>query len=204
MLGLYHRTVADDDRALQGIAEFADISWPAGTAKCIEHRFAHSRYLARMLCIYFTQETVHQIGDIFPVLPQGGHVNIENIQAVIQVVPQFAACDRLFRNLVRCSKDPYVHRGLNLAAQPSQLAVFKHPQQLGLGCDGHLPNFVEQERAAFGQLETSRATLERTSKRTLFMPKYLAFNQRLRNGGTIYSHKSLGPARAKLVNRARD
>ena len=68
----------------------------------------------------------------------------------------------------------------------------------------HLANFVEQQRASFGEFETSGATFERAGECTFLMAEDFAFNQSLRDSRTIDGNKRLIAARTQIMNGAGD
>ena len=54
---------------------------------------------------------------------------------------------------VRGRDDPHVDRDRLAAAERPHRALLQHPQQLDLQGGRHVPDFVEQQRAAVGLLE---------------------------------------------------
>ena len=108
-------------------------------------------------------------------------MNVENVQAVVQVVAQLAFGDGIFGNFVGCSEHAHVHGGLNLAAQAAKFVVFEHAQQLGLGVHRHLTNLIEQQRTFFRQFEAAGPSLQRAGEGAFFVSEDLAFDESLRN-----------------------
>ena len=112
-----------------------------------------------MLLVHVGQNRLRQRDQIFLVLAQRRQLNVEDIQTVEQIVAQMALGDRVLRLFIGRSQHAHIDRGFALAAQAAQLAVFEHAQQLRLRADRHLADFVEQQRAAFGQFEAADAAL---------------------------------------------
>src|SRR6185437_13261009 len=100
--------------------------------------------------------------------------NVEYIQAVIEIVPQFASGHGFVGHFVRGRQHSNIHGGFGLASQAAQLAVFKHTQQFGLGGDWHFANLIEQKRPTLSKFKASRSTLECPSKCALFMSEDFA------------------------------
>src|SRR5271156_410434 len=92
-------------------------------------------------------------------LTQRRHMNIENIEPVIKVLPEFSIGDGIVGNLVGGGEDAHIHRSFYLAAEPPEFMVFQYPQQLGLRSYRHFANLVEQQRPAFSQFEAASAAL---------------------------------------------
>ena len=84
MLGFNHRTFTNDRGPLQRIAQLAHISRPGVIAEQIEDGFAQRCNLAAMLFIHVGQQRMDEIGNIFLVLAQRWHVNVENIQPIVE------------------------------------------------------------------------------------------------------------------------
>src|SRR3984957_20372322 len=62
-------------------------------------------------------------------------------------------------------------------AQPLELALLKHSQQLGLQTEGHVADFIQEERAVIGVLETPDALSDGASEGALDVTKELGFEQ---------------------------
>ena len=112
--------------------------------------------------------------------------------------------DGIFRNFIGRSQHANIDRGLTLAAQATQLAVFQNAQQFGLRADRHLANLVEQQGTALGQLEAADAALERPGERAFLMAEDFAFNQRLRDSSAVDGDEWLRLAGTERVNGAGD
>src|SRR6266567_3504915 len=78
MFGFDHWAFADDHRALQSIAQLANVSRPGMVAKCVEHGFADGGDATAVLGAHLGEQGVHKIGNVLAVLPERRHVNIEN------------------------------------------------------------------------------------------------------------------------------
>src|SRR4029078_9052682 len=68
----------------------------------------------------------------------------------------------------------------------------------------HLSNFVEEERPAIGELETSLASIRRAGKGSLLVPEYLALDERLGNRRASDRNERHLPARAQLMDGLRN
>ena len=155
-----------------------------------------------MLFVHVRQQGLHQLRDVFLVLTQRRHVNVENVEAVVKIVAQFAAGNRFFGNFVGGRQNADIHRGLHLAAQPAQFAVFENAQQFGLRGHRHFADFIQQQSSAFGQFEASRAPLQRPGECAFFVAEDFAFDQGFGNGGAIDGNEWFVPARAEFMNGA--
>ena len=94
-------------------------------------------------------------------LAQRRHMNIEDVEAVIKILAKFSVGHGFVGNLVGGGQHAHVDRSFDLAAEPAQFVVFQNAQKLGLRADRHLADFIEQQRAPFGEFETAGAAFER-------------------------------------------
>ena len=70
--------------------------------------------------------------------------------------------------------DIHFHRFI--AANPLDFAFFQHAQQLGLHSHGHVADFVQKERAAFGLFELANVTSGSSSECAFFVAEELGFD----------------------------
>ena len=131
------------------------------------------------------------------------HVDVEDVEPVIKIAAQFAGGDRIVRNLIGGGEHAHIDRSFHFAAQTPQLVVFEHAQQLGLRAHRHFADFVEQDRAAFGQLEAAGAPFESSGEGALFVAEDFAFDQGFRNGCAIDGDERPLAARTQLMDGAR-
>ena len=88
------------------------------------------------------------------------------------------------------------------AAHALELLLLQHPQQLHLGLERQLPDFVQENRAAVGQLEAALLLLHRTGERPALMSKELALDQCGRQSAAIHLDHDRGLASAGAMQRA--
>ena len=87
-------------------------------------------------------------------LAQRRNEDREHVEPVVQILAERAVGDRLLEVLVGRGDQPHVRLECVFgAAQPLELALLQHAQQLHLRRQVQLADFVEEQRAAFGELE---------------------------------------------------
>ena len=91
------------------------------------------------------QKSPHQHGDIFGPFPQGRHCYQKNVEPVIEVLPEAAVPDPLFQILVGQGQDSYIRDFRHGRAHGLGLLVLEEFQQLGLGGQGNLPDFIQDQ-----------------------------------------------------------
>ena len=130
-------------------------------------------------------------------------MNVKHVQAEIKILPKFALGHGLFGVFVGGREHAHVHRRFHFAAQAPHFVVLEHAQQLRLRRRGHLADFVEQQRAAIGQLEAADAPLGRAGEGAALVAENFALHQRFGDRRTIDGDEGPVGARRKPVNRAR-
>ena len=157
------------------------------------------------LLIVFFDEIVNEKRNILPPFTQRRNPQGNDAQAVIEILPEFAADDELFKILVGRRNDVYIHRDQVAAADSVDLPVGKHPQDLGLQIERHVPDFVKKQGAGVGEheLADSSAPLG-AGKRPFLVTEKLAFQQRFGDGGAVDRHKGAGTSRPACVDGARN
>ena len=105
---------------------------------------------------------------------------------------------------MRRRQHPHIDRNIGFAAQPLDAAFLQHAQQFALGVRVQVADFIQEERAAVGLLETADAPGLRAGERAAFVPEEFALQQRVRDGRAIDGDERLVRPVAVLVNRPRD
>ena len=85
----------------------------------------------------------------------------DDIEAEEEVLAEFLALDAFFQPAVGGGDDAHIHFDGAVAADPFEFPFLEDAQQLGLDLGRDLADFVEQDGAAVGQLETAFALVER-------------------------------------------
>ena len=73
--------------------------------------------------------------------------------------------------------DAHVDVDVVLAAEPRELAVLQHLQQLGLQRRAHVADLVEEQRAVVGELELAGLVLDRAGEGAALEPEQLGLEQ---------------------------
>ena len=130
-------------------------------------------------------------------------MNVKHVQAEIKILAQLAVGHGLLGFFVGRGEHAHVHRRFHFAAQAPHFVVLQHAQQFGLRRRGHFADFVEQQRAAVGQLEAADAPLGRAGEGAALMAENFALHQRFGNRRAIDGDEGTVGARRKLMDGAR-
>ena len=90
------------------------------------------------------------------------------------------------------------------AAEPLELLLLEHAQELGLERRRDVADLVEEERAAVRQLEAADLLRDRPGEGALLVAEQLALQQVERDGRAVELDEGAPAARAELVDRPRD
>ena len=96
----------------------------------------------------------HDVGRTFA---QRRNLDVEDPEAVEQVLAKVAALDGFAQVAVGGGDDADVRLQEARPAEPLELAFLQHPQELGLRGQTHLADLVEEQHAARRQLHLARA-----------------------------------------------
>jgi hypothetical protein len=112
---------------------------------------------------------------------QRRHDDREHAQAEVEVVAKAARPHLGGEVPIGRGDDPDVDPPGSLLADPRELAVLEHAQQLALERERDLADLVEEERTAVGSLETADAVLLRAGEGAPHVPEELALEEVLRD-----------------------
>ena len=145
-----------------------------------------------------------QDGDVLLPLPQGRHPDRQDLQAVVEVLAELPALDQAAQVLVARGDDPHVHLAHGLAADRADLALLQRAQQLLLHVGAHVPDLVEEEGPAVGQLEEALLVALGAGERPADVPEELALEERVGQRGAVLGEERLARPRALRVDGAGD
>src|SRR5262245_50574671 len=101
----------------------------------------------------------------------------EHVQAVEQISSELAAPYVVCELAVRGCDDPNVGSSRPRAAEPIDLSLLQHAQQLWLKLDRQLADFVEKDGAAMRELEAAWLRRVRAGERAALAAEELALDQ---------------------------
>ena len=200
--------VAHDDLAARkrrcpphAILKFAHV---AGKKAALEHihRAGRQRQLAAVLGVEALEEGAREQRDVARPFAQRRQEHRNDIDAVVEVGAELALGDRLLEVLVGRADEPDVDLQRARAADPLELALLKHAQQLGLEARRNLADFVEQQRAAMRELEAAGALADGAGEGALLVAEQLGFEHAFRQRGAIELDERLVLARREIVHGA--
>ncbi len=97
---------------------------------------------------------------------------------------------------MRGGDDAHIALELQRTAHPLEHPLLQHAQQLDLHRQAHVADFIEEQRAAFGQLEPALARGHRTGERALLVTEQFALEQISGNGAAVHGDEGTVATRA--------
>src|SRR5580700_7351676 len=190
--------------ALHGVLELTNVSRPVVGFQTSNH-FRRQRLdgLFHRLTEPF-EEMPCQEGYIFPTLPQGGELDGNNTQPVVQVFAEASFGNLFFKFLVGGGDNADIYVDFFGAADGPNFAFLEDAVELHLHGQAHVANFVHEQRAAVGSLEKALAILVGAGESAFHIAEEFGFEQTLWKGTAIDGDKGSLGAEAVFVNGARN
>ena len=190
--------------AFDQVFQFANVSWPRvgnqsvhGVGGNVQNRFVHA-------AAEFLNEVTHKQRNIFATIAQCRNLNRENVQTIVKVAAKRAVRHQPTQIGVRRCNDANIHANRPRRAQPFELLLLQHAQQLRLQLQGNVAYLVQKNCPFVGQFETPDFLADRSGKRAPFVAEKFAFQQAGRNRRAIHFYKGSFAPRAQIMNRPCD
>ena len=97
-----------------------------------------------MLAIHIAYQGLHEFWNVFFMFAQRWHVNVEDIQPIVEILAEFSIRNGLIRNLVCGCENTYVYGCFNPASESAKLSIFEYTEEFRLGRDRQFPDFVQE------------------------------------------------------------
>ena len=151
-----------DDASLDHVLELADVARPRILGEHL-HRFGRHRVHDVAVVLGETcEEIANELGNVFAALAQRRHGQVNDVQAVEEILAERALAHHVAQVAVRRGDDADVDAPARVIGPDLlQLAGLHESQQQALHPHRHLADFVEENRPLVGELELARACRDR-------------------------------------------
>src|SRR6266566_690389 len=127
--------------------------------------------------------------------------NRDDAQPVVEIGTERTSLNGLLQVPVCRGNDPHVHADGLVTADPLEVALLEHAEQLRLQLQRQIPDLVQEERTPVGELKPPNASSQSARECTLLMSKQFALDQAGGQGGTIDLDQRPVTSRAQIVQR---
>ena len=193
----------DQDDSLEGVREFANVAWPVVAGELVEHLLAGTNPRLAILPTELLEEVLDEEGDIAGTLAECGQFDVHDLESIVEVGSELVALNRLFELAVRRGDDPDVDRALLCTADPARTLRLENVQELRLHLEGHVPDLIEEDRAATRDFEEPLFPLGRAGERALLVSEKFTFDQVAGESRAVHLHEGVIRQWAAIVNEAR-
>ena len=149
------------------------------------------------------EEAPREQRNVLPALAQGRQLDGDDVQPIVQILPERAVRDHPLQVDVGGGDDPDVHLDGVDAPQPPELPLLDHPQQLGLGFQRDRADFVEEDASLIGHLEEALLGGHRAGEGPLHVTEEVRLQQIRRQAARVDGDERPAGARRVGVYRAR-
>src|SRR5579862_5789890 len=123
--------------------------------------------------------------DIIAALAQWRQVKGKNVQAIVEITPEFIPSDHLAKIAVRCRDQADVNLMCFTASEPFKFLLLQNAKQFGLRSQRNIADLIEKQRPGMRHLKTANLLRDGAGKGTLLMSEQFAFQQVEWNGSAV-------------------
>ena len=146
-------------------------------------------------------EMAHQRWHVFGTLPQRRDVNRQHVEPEPEVFAELPLAHRRGEILVGRGDHAHVDREGPLPAHPMDDARLEHAQQFRLRFRAQVADFIQEQRAAVGQLEAALAPLGGAGEGAALVAEHFRLDEIARQRRAVDGDERLARAGALAVDR---
>ena len=124
-----------------------------------------------------SNEVCRQQADIRRPFAKRQHLDREDAKAIKEVLAEAAGARLGFQIAIRGRNNAHVDTPRRVISDTFEFPLLQHAQQFALQVQRNLSNFVEKNRSAIGELESTDAVPQSPREGTLYVPKELALEE---------------------------
>ncbi len=142
--------------------------------------------------------------DVLAALAERRHRHRHDGEPEIKVLAEFPAGHLALQIALGRGDDAHVGLDRFVAADAAKLARLEDAQELGLHVEREIADFVEEHRAALGELERALARGDRARERAALVAEELALDERVAHRAAVDDDERLALSRRVLDDGARE
>src|SRR6202041_1549176 len=158
-----------DYGSLDNVLQFANVTRPRIRLKQFQTLFVYPADGFSCFSRKRVDEVLDQHRNVFSSFPQRRHLDRKNVKPVKEVAPKCASSDSRLQVTIRGSNHPNISSDGSSSTDALEFMFLQNPQQSDLGLGRKLSDFIEEDRASFGQLKAPQAPLSSPREGALLM-----------------------------------
>ena len=171
------RPLSQQDGSFDRVLELPDIAGPVvSLQQLVGGRFESLDPLSE-LAREAADKELGELGDVLLPLAKRRHVDRHDVEAVVEVLAELPVGDHLGQAPVGRRDDTHVALQGPRAAEPLELVLLEHTQDLCLRIRAHVAHLVEEEAATIGLLEPADTLAIGAGEGPLLVTEQLRFEQ---------------------------
>src|SRR5215470_9392162 len=195
----------ENSRPFQNISQFAHVARPVVVNQRLSGLKGDAGGWHTEAASNVSDKGVREGQNVAGTVSQGRNLQLEHVEAIVQVFAKTAAFHSLAQIAVGCGNYAYISVQNAIAAKPLKFTVLQQAQELGLGSKSHLANFIQKQDATSGLLDLSGFGFESSGKSAGFEAEKLGFQEMLRQRRAIHSDKwTIAPGRTAMNKAGND
>ena len=198
------RALGQNDAALDDVFQLTHVARPAVGFQGGERLGGQSLDALVEPPVVAPDKMVDEQGDVLDALPQRRHHDGHDVEPVIEVVTEDAASDGLLEVGVRGGDEPHVDLDRARAADPFDLSLLEHPEELRLELGPQGADLVEEERAPLRELELTELALVGARERAPLVAEEVGLDEGLGDRGRVDGDEGPLAPRPLMVDGPRD
>ncbi len=160
----------------------------------------HLLGLAAITSAGLLQEVIAEQRDIVAPLAERRQAEGDDVEAIVEVLAELPLGDQFLDIPVGRGHEPDIERDQLLAADPADLSLLEHAEQVDLRLGGHLADLVEEERAPLRHLEPAGLLTKGAAESPLLVSEQLALDERFRHRADVDGDERAVASRAQAVD----
>src|SRR4029453_14608007 len=196
--------VADGHEPLDEVLQLTDVSRPPVRRENFQRRPGDAANGFPKLGLVTIQEQPRELRQVLDTIAQRAHPNRNDVDPVIEIPPEPAVLDRLFKIDVGRDDEPEIRLDRLGPANPLNFSFLNRTQQLRLQIEPQVADLVEKEGAARSQLELPKLLLVRAGEGAALVSEQRALDQFVRNGRQVHRDERRLPSAGFPVQQSRE
>jgi hypothetical protein len=192
--------VAEEHGAFDDVFELADVAGPGVGEEGLHGEGGDVLNVEAHAGVVEAHEEADELWDVLGALAEGGEVEVDDFEAVVEVFAEGGFVDHGLEVAVGGGEDLYVDADEVGAADAAEGLLFDGAEELGLDVEGHGGDFVEEEDAAVGDFHEAVFALFGAGEGAGFVAEELGFEDGVLDGGAVDGDEGFVVAGTSLVD----